>query len=70
MIAAVLEVGCHALLPLAILAMLPAPVSVNRIVAVAAGVVRIRGVVPRGLVVRVVVVAEVVMLVLRPQEEK
>ena len=68
-IAAVLEVGCDALLPLAVLAMLPALVGENRIVAVTAGVVRIRGVEPRGLVVGGVVVAEVVMLVLRPQEE-
>ena len=69
MIAAVLEVRCDAVLPLAVLPMLPAFVGVDRIVAVTAGVVRIRGVEPRGLVVRGVVVAEVVVLVLRPQEE-
>ena len=49
--------------------MLPADVSENRIVAETAGVVRIRGVEARGLVVGGVVVAEVVVLVLRPQEE-
>ena len=69
MIAAVLEVGCDALFPLAILAMLPALVGVNRIVAKTAGVVRIRGVEPCSLVVGGVVVTEVVVLVLRPQEE-
>ncbi len=49
--------------------MLPTLVRVNRIVAVTAGVVRIRGEEPRRLIVGGVVVAEVVVLVPRTQKE-
>ena len=65
----VLEVGSDALFPLHVLAVLPADLGKDRIVAQTAGVVRIRGVEAGRLVVGGVIIAEVVLLVSRPQEE-
>jgi hypothetical protein len=60
---AVLKVGCDAVLPLAVLPMLPSLMSEDRIITVTAGIDGVRWVIARVLVVRGVVVAKVVVLV-------
>ena len=69
MIAAILVCCFNVVLPLMVLAMLPALMTVNRIVAVASGLERERRIEPAAVVAGGIVVAVVVVVVVRTQEK-